>query len=170
MTWYEKGFDVDFILQQGLKYHGSVFMPKSTALPEVWMTLLRDFCDNLGYKFVIRQFQSSGRVKRGVPLEYGCWIENVGIAPIYRPYTFALRLTQGNQSYIFESSANILEWLPGDAFVHEKVSIPDCFEPGQIMIHASLIDPATGLPRVRFAVEESDEEGWVALDTFHLIE
>ena len=170
MTWYEKGFDIDFILQQGLKYHGTVFMPKSTALPEEWIPCLRDFCNNLGYRFVIRQFQFDGRVKVGSSLEYGCWIENVGVAPIYRPYTFALRLTQGTRSYIFESSANVLEWLPGDVFVHEEVSVPDFFEPGSIMLHAGLVDSTTGLPRVRFAVEESDDEGWVALDTFRLME
>lgn len=170
MTWYENDYDIDFIFQQGLKYHGSVFMPKSTALPEAWMPVLRDFCNDIGYRFVIRQFQSNSRVKRGSSLEYGCWIENVGVAPIYHPYTFALRLTQGNRSHIFESAANILEWLPGDVFVHEMVSIPDCFEPGEVMLHAGLIDPATGLPRVRFAVEESDEDGWVALDTFRLME
>ena len=37
-----------------------------------------------------------------------------------------------------------MEWPPGDVFVHETVSAPDSFEPGQIMIHAGLIDPAAG--------------------------
>jgi hypothetical protein len=170
MTWYDKGFDVDFILQQGLKYHGTVFMPKSTALPEAWMPLLSEFCNNLGYRFVIRQFQFTGRVKSGSSFEYGCWIENVGVAPIYRPYTFALRLTQGSCSHTFESTANILEWLPGDVYVHETVPIPDSFKSGEVMIHAGLVDPATGSPKVRFAVEESDEEGWVGLGTFRLME
>ncbi len=169
MTWHEKGFDIDFILQQGLKYHGSVFMPKSTALPEALMPRLRDFCNDLGYRFVLRQFQFNGKIERGSSFEYGCWIENVGVAPIYRPYTFALRLTQGNRSHLVKSSVNILEWLPGDIFVHETVQMPEHFEPGHVMIHAGLIDPDTGSPRIRFAVEESDEEGWVPLDIIKLV-
>jgi hypothetical protein len=169
MTWYEKGFDIDFILQQGLKFHGSVLMPKSAALPEEWMPKLREFCNDMGYRFVIRQFQFDGRVKKGASFEYGCWIENVGVAPVYRQYTFAIRLTQGNRSHIFRSSSDILEWLPGDVFVHETVPVPDFFEPGKIMLHAGLIDPETETPRVRFAVEESDEDGWVMLDTVELV-
>ena len=170
MTWHDKGFDLDFILQQGLKYHGSVFMPKSTALPEAWMPRLRDFCNHLGYQFVLRQFQSDARVKPGAKLEYGCWIENVGVAPIYRAYTFALRLTQGQRTAVVPSPANILDWLPGDAYVHESIDIPDGFQPGPIEIHAGLVDPDTEQPKVRFAVEESDPDGWVPLHTVEITE
>jgi hypothetical protein len=168
MTWFEKSFDLDFILRQGLKYHGSVLMPKSTALPEPWMDRLRQFCNDIGYRFVLRQLQYDGRVPRGTSFEYTCWIENVGVAPIYRPYTFALKLTQGSRSHVYRSTADVLEWRPGDVFLRERVPLPDFFEPGQVMIHAGLIDPATGKPRVRFAAEETDGEGWVPLDTIEL--
>ena len=169
MTWYQKGFDIDFILAQGLKYHGSVFMPKSTALPEAWMDRLRDFCSDLGYRFVLRQFACDETVERGGSLEYTCWIENVGVAPIYRHYPFALRLTQGRRTSVHESSADILEWLPGDAFLHEAVPLPGSFEPGEVAIHAGLIDPDTHRPRVRFAVEESDPDGWVPLGSIEVV-
>ena len=169
MTWYKKGFDINFIVQQGLKYHGSVLMPKSTALPEEWMPILRKFCNDLGYRFVLRQFQHDSRVENGSSLEYGCWIENVGVAPIYRQYTFALRFIQGKRNQIFKSSANILEWLPGDVFLHETVDVSEFFEPGHITIQAGLIDPETEVPKVRFAVEESDPEGWVELGSFELL-
>ena len=168
MTWYEKGFDIGWILRQGLKYHGSVFMPKSTALPASWMDLLRGFCNDLGYRFVIRQVHYDGRVERGSPFEFGCWIENVGVAPIYRRYAFALRLSQGQRSHVVHTGANILDWLPGDTYVHEKAEIPGFFEPGQIVLHAGLVDPESAQVRVRFAVEESDAEGWVPLDTIAL--
>ena len=168
MTWYEREFDLDFILQQGLKYHASVFMPKSSALPKAWMPRLEGFCNDLGYRFMLRQFQSDARVPPGSKLEYGCWIESVGVAPIYRQYAFALRFTQERRSAIVPSSANTLDWLPGDAYVHETVDIPDGFEPGPVEIHAGLIDPGTQEPRVRFAVEESKPDGWVPLHTVEL--
>lgn len=37
MKWFKLGFDLYWILKQGLKFHGTVFMPKSTKLPEEWM-------------------------------------------------------------------------------------------------------------------------------------
>jgi hypothetical protein len=122
MTWHEKGFDIGWILRQGLKYHGSVFMPKSTALPEPWMDLLRGFCSDLGYRFVVRQFQYDGRVERGSPFEFGCWIENVGVAPIYRRYAFALRLSQGGRSHVVRTGATTLS-VTGSAVI---------FSPGMV--------------------------------------
>lgn len=169
MTWYEKGFDINMILQQGLKYHGSVFMPKSSALPEAWMPQLSDFCNNLGYRFVLRQFQHVSRVKQGEGLEYGCWIENVGVAPIYRRYPFAVRLTQGSREAILQSEADILKWLPGDVFVHESVAIPEGFEPGEIRLSTGVLDPETCVPKVRFAVEESDPQGWVDVGSLEYV-
>lgn len=169
MTWYERGYDIHFIIQQGLKYHGSVFMPKSTALPEPWMDLLLRFCNDLGYRFVLRQFICPGRLKRGTPIEYTCWVENVGVAPIYRRYPFVLRLTQERRSHLHHSAADIREWLPGDVWLRERLTVPETFKPGKVMLHAGIIDPETGTPRVRFAVEETDEEGWVPLGTIEVV-
>lgn len=168
MTWYNKGFDIDFIVQQGLKFHGTVLMPKSTALPGPWWDKLERFCNDLGYRFVIRQLFCDGSVNRGGPWEFGCWIENVGVAPIAYRYDFALRFTQGRRSEVVTfKEHDIRAWLPGDAYVHETIPLPGSLEPGTVEIHAALLD-AAGKPKVRFAVEESDAEGWVALDTIEV--
>jgi hypothetical protein len=169
MTWHQRGYDIGFIIPQGLKFHGSVLMPKSTALPEEWTELLRKFCNDLGYRFVLRQFIMNGRVRRGASFEYTCWVENVGVAPIYRRYPFVLRLTQGRQSHLYTSPANILGWLPGDEWLRETVEVPESFSPGTVTLHAGLIDPKTRKPKVRFAVEESDEEGWVPLGAIEVV-
>ena len=168
MNWFRLGFDLDFILRQGLKYHGSVFMPKSTALPEPWMDKLRAFCNDIGYRFVLRQFEYDGRVRRGDAFEWTCWIENVGVAPIYRRYDFALRLRQGNRTHVVTSPADIREWLPGDVFLRENMEIPTTFENGRADLAAALIEPGSASPRVRFAVEEADEDGWVPLGEIEL--
>ncbi|MGH7145206.1 MAG: beta-galactosidase, partial [Planctomycetota bacterium] len=39
------GWDFDFVLEQGLKFHPSIFVPKSTPLPEAWFEKLARFCD-----------------------------------------------------------------------------------------------------------------------------
>ena len=47
--------------------------------------------------------------------------------------------------------------------------LPGSFEPGEVAIHAGLIDPDTHRPRVRFAVEESDPDGWVPLGSIEVV-
>ena len=52
--------------------------------------------------------------------------------------------------------------------LHGTVSVPDSFEPGRVAIHAGLVDADTGAARVRFAVEESDADGWVPVGEIEL--
>lgn len=167
-AWMASGFDLGFIVQQGLKYHGSVFMPHGYALPGPWLDELARFCNDLGYRFVLRQFQSEQPAVRGQSFRYTCWIENVGVAPIYRRYSFAVRLKQAGRTHCAHSSADILQWLPGDTFLRETVQVPDSFAPGEATIEAALVDPRTNQPRVRFAVEETDAQGWVPLGALEI--
>jgi hypothetical protein len=164
MSGYEKGFDLDFIIRQDLKYHGSLISMKSTVLPEPWMEKLLAFCNDLGYRFVLRQFRADLRAKPGQPFNWGAWIENVGVAPIYRRYAFALRATQGNRVHYIHSPAEIRTWLPGDGILREAFTLPKEFQPGAVMLHAALVDPATNVPKVRFAVEGTEADGWLPLD------
>ena len=55
MAWYKLGHDLDFILQQGLKFHMTYFMPKYTYLPDAWIDKLGLFCRRIGYRYVLRQ-------------------------------------------------------------------------------------------------------------------
>ena len=58
---------------------------------------------------------------------------------------------------------NIREWLPGDVWLSGDVGLPEAFKPGEVMLHAGLVDPETDTPKVRFAVQETDDEGWIPL-------
>lgn len=164
MTWYKQGVDLDFILQQGLKYHATYFMPKSTTLPEPWMDKLGRFCNQLGYRYVYRQAIFDRQVNSGESFRFQSWIENVGVAPIYRKYDLALRLRQDGREHIVAfDDVDIRSWLPGDAWIDRRVRIPDGFRPGWVQLAAALIDPATRTPRVSFAVKESFVDRWVDL-------
>jgi len=74
-----------------------------------------------------------------------------------------LRLSQGEVSQTVEVQTNICEWLPGDVWLSGQVRVPEALKPGEVMLHAGLIDPETETPKVRFAVEETDDDGWVPL-------
>jgi len=164
MFWYEHGFDIDFILQQGLKYHASYFMPKQTALPEPWMDRLSSFCKHLGYRYVFREAVIDRTVSPGGSFGFQAWIENIGVAPIYRRYEFALRLRQGRREHVTVlHDVDIRQWLPGDAWIDAQIALPEPFEPGWIEISAGLVDPETREARVNFAVKERFDDRWVEL-------
>ena len=164
MFWYQHGFDIDFILEQGLKYHTTYFMPKYTALPEPWMDKLDRFCRKLGYRYVYRHALVETPVKAGTSFRFQSWIENVGVAPIYRRYDFALRLRQGDRSeYVVFDNVDIRKWLPGDAILDRRVPLPPGLKPGWVDLSAGLVAPGTREARVSFAVKEVYSDRWVAL-------
>ncbi len=173
MHWYRQGFDIDFILQQGLKYHGTYFMPKYTRLPEPWMDKLAAFCRKLGYRFVLRQAAFDSAVEKGGAFRFQCWIENVGVAPIYRRYDFALRLRQGQREAVLPlKHVDIRTWLPGDVWLDEQIAVPaylpeagrpEGFSPGWAELSAGLIDPITREAKVSFAVQQRYSDRWAPL-------
>jgi hypothetical protein len=164
MFWYAHGFDLDFILEQALKYHATYFMPKSTPLPEPWIEKLSRFCRRLGYRYVFRQATIDRRVApRGIFL-FQAWIENVGVAPIYRRYDFALRLRQGNEEHVVVfDGVDIRTWLPGDVCLEKRIELPKAFGAGYVEISAGLLDPQTRKACVSFAVKERFADRWTLL-------
>ena len=168
MHWYEKGFDLDFILQQGYKFHGSVLMPKSAAIPDAYIEPLTEFCDRLGYKFVLRQAMVDVRVKPGETFHTDVWIENVGVAPIYHDYDFLLKFTQDGRTHVHRSAADVKTWLPGDVWLQEKTTIPDDFQPGNAVLSAALVRRDDETRTVRFANEGTGDDGWLPLGTIEI--
>ena len=162
------GFDIDFIIQQNLKYRGSVFSAKSNPLPEPWLEKLRRYANDLGYRFVLRQARFSARVEKGGSFEFAAWIENVGVAPIYRRYPFAIRIAQGRREAIFHFQADITTWLPGDAWLAENVPVPADFPAGTAQVSCAILHPHTGIPAVRFASEGAAPDGWLPLETLEI--
>lgn len=167
--WYDENFDIDFILEQGLKVHATYFMPKSTRLPAPWMDKLAAFCRRLGYRFVYRQAQIDTVARPGEAFHLESWIENTGVAPIYREYAFAIRMRQRDREEVVTlPGIDIRTWLPGDIWIDEMAPVPAVFREGDLEIAMGLIDRSTLKPRVRFAIEEQDEAGWAPLGTIRL--
>jgi hypothetical protein len=163
MQWYRDHFDLDFIVAQGLKYHGTYFMPKSTRLPEEWMKALAGFCRRLGYRHVVRQTKIDSTTVPGGTMHVDAWIENVGVAPIYRRYDLAVRFRQEDAEAVVRlGDIDIRAWLPGDTWVDESVPVPSWLKPGPCDLSMAIVD-ASGRPAVRFAVREAYGDHWLPL-------
>jgi hypothetical protein len=158
-TWKEKGFDIDYILDQGLRWNVSTANIKSTAIPPEWKEKFREFEKKMGYRFVLKRFEHPQSARAGGIMPVKMWWLNKGVAPVYRDYVLALRI--GGE--IIELAANVRGWLPGDALYEAPVYIPATLKPGPHNISVALLDPWNRKPAIKLAMEGRERDGWYRL-------
>lgn len=160
--WKEKGWDVDYILNQALRWHATSVNVKSSPIPLEWQSKFNEFQKRLGYRFVLKRLEYSRSVKPGEMMPVHMWWLNAGVAPVYRDYTLALQFQSASpgESQNVTLSADVRKWLPGDAVVDQLVYVPDTLRPGAYRLRLALLDPRTNQPAVRFAIKGRDPDGW----------
>jgi hypothetical protein len=166
-TWSEReGYDaadVDYIIDQSLKWHVSSINGKSTAWPSQWKPQLERWLKSMGYRFVLRKFTFPDRVHPNGKLEFTTWWENKGVAPIYRRYPLAIRLVGQGRSLVFETDADITDWLPGDIIYDGSLVVPLDTPEGEYEIQLGLLDPHTDKPGIKLAIAGRNSEDWYPL-------
>ncbi len=155
---------VQYIVDQSLKWHMSSFNAKSSPVPDKWKPLVDEWLKKMGYRFVLRNFKYPDKVRANGKLNFESWWENKGVAPCYnKNYELALRLKNSELSIILVTDADIRKWLPGDAVFNDGVFIPYGISPGNYELQISIVDHQYRLPRIKLAIEGRDEEGWYTL-------
>ena len=166
-TWFMHGYNLDTVIREGYRYHTSVFMPKSAFFPTEWREKLEEFDKKIGYRFVLRQILLPLAVRRGERFTIECFIDNVGCAPIYRPYRLALRLRQAGRAQIIPLKQDIRGWLPGHRWFSEALVLPGRLKPGEANVDLAIIGDDSR-PRVWFAIESEQEDNWHALTSIEV--
>ncbi len=159
-TWKNYGWNLDYILDQALKWHISTFNNKSSAVPEEWRPKVDTWLKRVGYRFVLRSFSYPKVAMPGGRLGILSWWENKGVAPIYHEFPLALRLTNGKASHVFRVDTDIRKWLPGDVICEKPVFLPPEMATGEYEISVAILDPQTGQPKVKLAIEGRGTDGW----------
>jgi hypothetical protein len=167
--WQQHGWDIDWIIAQAYRYHASVFMPKSVYIPDEWMPKIMEMNKRLGYRFHIHQMDLPLQAKPGQMMETHLTIDNRGVAPIYRPYHFALRFGQGGRHYVVKYKADIRTWLPDLTFVCEKIVFPAGLSRGEVKISCSIVND-DDQPVVRLAIKPVAPDGWHPLTSMDVVD
>ncbi|NQU52216.1 MAG: DUF4832 domain-containing protein [Bacteroidetes bacterium] len=162
--WLEKekySYDtVKYIFDQAVKWHVSSFNGKSTAVPDIWVPLVKEWLNKMGYRFVLRRFTYPAVVNVNGQLPITTWWENKGNAPIYRDYKFVVRLINSERSEIYCTNAYLPNWLPGDNVHSQTFYIPYDMPAGDYRIEVAVVTPVTFKPSVKLAIAGVNEDGW----------
>ena len=162
--WKDKGWDLQYIMDQSLKWHMSSFNAKSSAVPAEWKPQVDWWLKHMGYRFVLRRFAYTTVIDRSRVLTYQSWWENKGDAPPYRRYVPALRLSAKNSvSTIIHLDGDPRRWLPGDSLMDGTVRLPQTLPDGEYTVDVALIDPVTTKPAIQLAIRGTSDDGWYPL-------
>ncbi len=164
LHWLEKlKYDektVEYIFGEALKWHITSFNAKSAPVPKVWSPLVDKWLNTMGYRFILRKFEYPSFVTQQGQLSFTSLWENIGVAPIYKDYKFALRLKNLQRTQVLPTNANLLTWLPGDIVYDETLYIPFNMPVGKYQLEIAIVSPVSYDPRVKLAIAGVKEDGW----------
>jgi len=161
--WMNKGWDVDYIIDQSLKWHISSFNAKSSPVPEAWWPQVNRWLKKMGYRYVLRKFTYPPEVSPLGKLAFTTWWENKGVAPCYKRFPLALRLKGARRSEVFITAADIRQWLPGDAVYDDAVFLPAGMPSGEYDLQVAIVDPQTSEPKLKLAIAGVESDGWYTM-------
>ncbi len=161
--WYERGFDLDRILEKGLEWHVSVLNAKSKPVPAAWRPRFDEFLKKIGYRFVLRELTHPAASGAGEALVIRSRWDNTGVAPIYHAWPLAYRLRSGRDQVVaqWRSSADLKQWLPGALHrTEDTVVVPKTVPTGSYMLDVAILSEDARFAAVDLAIEGKRADRW----------
>ena len=170
--WKAEGWDIRYIFDYALNYHISYLNNKSAPIPEGTRDEVERLIRRMGYRLVLRRLVHERRATPGSEIEIRMKWENVGMAPPYRDYPLAFRLTggEGKRGFVFVSDISIKGWLPGEIEVTERFKLPEDLKPGRYELALAPVDPFSHEPAIRLAIAGRSEDGWYPISHLEVVE
>ncbi len=167
--WKEEGWDISHIFDYALRCHASYMNNKSAAIPEGSRGEVEKFLRCLGYRLVIRRIEHDATVRNGERFAVNVAWENVGVAPPYRDYRIAVRVTDRQQrKTVLVTDESIRGWLPGAHQTELMLTLPRSLAPTDYQLAVGVVDVTTQTPAVRLAIAGRDADGWYPVSRFEV--
>ena len=161
--WFLQGWDIDYIIEESLKWHISSYNSKGSIVPEPWKESVTRWLLKMGYRFELRKFTFEEEVRKGSYLHLsGVWA-NVGVAPIYQRYPLVFRLRNEEKVYSFTSKEDITEWLPDqDIYFEEGILLSMDMLPGTYQLELGIETGIKEIGNINLAIE-GEHQGYYAM-------
>jgi hypothetical protein len=167
--WKDEGWDIDYIIEQSLKWHISTFNGKSSPVPAGLEGKVDNWLKRMGYRLALRKFTYPDEVGVGGEIVFTSWWENQGVASCYKKYPVSLRLKGDKNSYVLATGADVRQWMPGDSLYDSSVKVPENVEQGVYQLQIGVSDVVDYRPMVKLAIEGKDTDGWYSLGGIRII-
>jgi hypothetical protein len=164
--WFKKGWDVDHIIAESLKWHVSSINAKSSPVPEPWRPNVDRWLKKMGYRLVLRKFTYPDAVEPGGALAMTSWWDNKGVAPCYKDFALALRLKDAARETsptVLLTSADIRTWLPGDNLHDEELTVPKDLRAGEYNLQIGIVDRVHQKAKIQLAIQGRETDGWYTM-------
>src|SRR3954469_14480134 len=158
--WKRDHFDLNYILDQALRWHVTSVNLKSSPTPDDWKPAFDDFQKKMGYRFLLRRLEFPKATVAGAMMPIPIWGRNCGVAPPYINYPLAIQLRSANNSAVISVPVDVRKWLPGDAVYDGSLYVPDDLPEGTYDFRVAMLDPRSGKPGIRLAINGRDSDGW----------
>lgn len=159
--WKRQGWDIDNIINKTLEWHISSLNAKSMPVPYEWQDKIDAWVNKMGYHISpdYLKYPRSARSGGCLTLELG--IKNVGVAPIYKPFSLKIKLKSDEDEYIFDVQADVRKWLPGEHKESIHIELPADIKPGKYSIEAGIISDI--FPVIYLATDAERDGGYYKL-------
>ena len=132
------------------------------------MDKIMSFSQRMGYWLHLQQMILPLQARAGDLCTMTAVIDNKGVAPIYRPYAFALHFSQGKTHKVVRMREDIRHWMPGLSYISEAYRFPAGLSPGEAKVSCAIVDNADK-PIVRLAIKARDTDGWHPLTSMDVL-
>ena len=169
--WYERGFDLERILEKGLEWHLSVLNAKSKPVPAVWRPRFDEFLKKIGYRFVLREMSHALELSRGESLTLRTSWDNIGVAPIYHEWPLAYRRRSMSDHVVAEwtSHADVKQWLPGPIpQIEDTLVVPEGVPAGSYAIDVAILSEDGRSAHVELAIEGKRADRWYPVSSVRI--
>lgn len=167
--WYLQGWDIDYIIDESLKWHISSYNSKGTTVPEAWRGSVARWIRRMGYRFEIHQMCWESNALAGELWNVELLALNTGVAPCYHNYVPVIRLCGCNRTADIPLDEDIRTWMPDEEhFVAQSLQLPDDLESGDYEVSIGF---PTGLPRrpaLMLAIENVQVNGFYRMGHVHV--
>ena len=158
--WYLAGWDIDYIIDESLKWHISSYQSKQSTVPEAWKDAVARWVRKMGYRFELRRARAG--LEEGKLQTELLWC-NTGVAPCYNEWPVVVRLRGTSVSREWKLEEDIRNWLPDeDRLV--CANVPADLPPGEYEMSVGIDTGIPELGRLRLAIEGRDADGMYPLD------
>jgi len=158
--WKKDHFDVNYILDQALRWHVTSVNLKSSPIPDDWKSAFDSFQKKMGYRLLLRRLEYPKAVAAGAMMPIHMWWLNAGVAPPYANYPVAVQLRSSNGSAVINVPVDVRKWFPGDTVFDGSLYVPENLKEGSYEFRVAMLDPRSGQPAVRFAIAGREADGW----------